>query len=317
MTGLLTLSHGDAQIDLAPATGGAIASFTWRGVPILRSTPRDVIAEGNVRRHACYPLIPYSNRIARGELTYAGQQHRLALNFGNHPHAIHGVGWQRSWRVLTHDTTAALLAYDHVPADASLPDDPDRCAWPWPFRATQWFQLGADADGAAATLRIRLALANTGTQCFPFGMGWHPFFPRNADTRLGFHADGVWENDDTMLPIRRLAATGMFDFDPPRRIDDSTLDNVFTGWQGAASLDYPDSGHAVRVRGDTASPFLVVYIPSRDGFLAVEPVTHMTDAFNRAAQGDASTGTRELRPGEAFSCTMEISARAVFQIPHR
>lgn len=317
MTGLLTLSHGDAQIELAPATGGAIASFTWRGVPILRPTPSEVIEEGNVRRHACYPLIPYSNRIARGELTYAGQQHRLALNFGNHPHAIHGVGWQRSWRVLAHDTTTALLTYNHVPADASLPEDPDRRAWPWPFRATQWFQLGPTADGAPAALRMRLALTNTGTQCFPFGMGWHPFFPRNADTRLGFHADGVWETDDTMLPTRCLAATGRFDFDLPRRIDDSTLDNVFTGWQGAASLEYPDPGYAVSIRGDATSPFLVVYIPSGDGFLAVEPVTQMTDAFNRAAQGEANTGMRELPPGDAFSCTMEISVRALSEISDR
>ncbi|MEP6656726.1 MAG: aldose 1-epimerase [Betaproteobacteria bacterium] len=314
MTGLLTLSHGDAQIELAPATGGAIASFTWRGVPILRPTPHEVIEAGNVRRHACYPLVPYSNRIARGELTYAGRQHRLALNFGSHPHAIHGVGWQRSWQVLAHDATSALLAYDHVPADASLPEDPDRHAWPWPFRATQWFQLGPAADGAAAALRMRLALTNTGTQCFPFGMGWHPFFPRTVDTRLGFHADGVWETDATMLPIRRLAATGKFDFDPPCRVASRTLDNVFTGWTGAARLDYPDSGRAVTIRGDTASSFLVVYIPADDGFLAVEPVTHMTDAFNRAAQGEAHTGMRELRPGDAFSCTMEISVRALSEI---
>lgn len=311
MTALLTLSHGDARIELAPATGGAITAFTWRGAPILRPTPREVIDQGDVRRHACYPLVPYSNRITRGELTYAGEQHQLALNFGDHPHAIHGVGWQRSWRILTHDTMTALLEYTHTPAPTAVSDDPDRRAWPWPFRATQWFGLGPDADGAGVALRIRLALANTGTQSFPFGMGWHPFFPRNANTSLGFEADGVWETDDTVLPIRRSPATGTSGFNPPRRIDGSTLDNVFTGWPGEASLEYPDQGHTVTLRGDTSSPFLVVYIPSHDRFLAVEPVTQMTDASNRAQRGEANTGTRELRPGEAFSCTMEISARTL------
>jgi hypothetical protein len=33
----------------------------------------------------------------------------------------------------------------------------------------------------------------------------------------------------------------------------------------------------------------------------------MTDAFNRAARGEQGTGTRTLRPGGAFSCTMEIA----------
>jgi hypothetical protein len=38
-------------------------------------------------------------------------------------------------------------------------------------------------------------------------------------------------------------------------------------------------------------------------------VTHMTDAFNRAARGTPGTGTRTLGPGRAFSCTMEIGVR--------
>jgi galactose mutarotase-like enzyme len=38
-------------------------------------------------------------------------------------------------------------------------------------------------------------------------------------------------------------------------------------------------------------------------------VTHMTDAFNRSARGEQGTGARRLRPGSAFSCTMEIGVR--------
>ena len=43
-------------------------------------------------------------------------------------------------------------------------------------------------------------------------------------------------------------------------------------------------------------------------YLAVEPVTHMTDAFNRAARGERDTGTRWLGPGDERSCTMRIVA---------
>jgi galactose mutarotase-like enzyme len=42
-------------------------------------------------------------------------------------------------------------------------------------------------------------------------------------------------------------------------------------------------------------------------FIAVEPVTHMTDAFNRAAAGRPDTGTQLLAPRTAFSCTMRFS----------
>jgi aldose 1-epimerase len=52
-----------------------------------------------------------------------------------------------------------------------------------------------------------------------------------------------------------------------------------------------------------------VYVPPGRDFLAFEPVSHMTDAFNRAARGESRTGMRVLPPGEAFSCTMRIDAR--------
>ena len=65
------------------------------------------------------------------------------------------------------------------------------------------------------------------------------------------------------------------------------------------------------MRADRAAGFLVVYAPEGRDFLALEPVTHMTDAFNRAARGERGTGTRALRPGGAFSCTMEIGVRAL------
>jgi aldose 1-epimerase len=52
----------------------------------------------------------------------------------------------------------------------------------------------------------------------------------------------------------------------------------------------------------------VVYVPPDRDFFAVEPVTHMTDAFNRAARGERDTGTRHLAPGASRCCTMRIVA---------
>jgi aldose 1-epimerase len=61
---------------------------------------------------------------------------------------------------------------------------------------------------------------------------------------------------------------------------------------------------------DCACDRLVVYAPAGRDFIAVEPVTHETDAFNRADGGARATGMRTLRPGQAFSCTMRIDVTA-------
>jgi aldose 1-epimerase len=61
---------------------------------------------------------------------------------------------------------------------------------------------------------------------------------------------------------------------------------------------------------DRAARFVVVYAPPSSDFVAVEPVTHMTDAFNRAEREEPGTGTRILAARAGFSCTMQIFTRA-------
>src|SRR5215470_12097703 len=147
MSETILLTAGEASAELAPATGGAIARFALCGVDVLRPVSDEARATANVRGYACYPLVPYSNRIALAELAWSGRTYALARNFGDHPHSIHGVGWQRPWGVLAHDAASALLALDHTAAGS------DATAWPWPFRATQSFTLATDERTATLAAR--------------------------------------------------------------------------------------------------------------------------------------------------------------------
>ena len=301
MCAMIRLEAGDARVDLAPGTGGAIVSFTLRGEPVLRPTPDDPRRACDVRRHACYPLVPYSNRIANARLVYGGRTHELARNFGDAPHSIHGIGWQRAWSVASRSTDTALLTLDH--------DGSDTTAWPWPFRATQAFALAAHDAGALLT--VRLAVENRGDEPFPFGLGWHPFFPKPPDTTLAFDATQVWVNDATLLPVARETVPDAWRFATPRRVGDLALDHVFEPVRTAATIGWPSLGLEATVEADRALDRRIVYVPPGRDFLAFEPASHMTDAFNRAARGEAGTGTRILPPGGSFSCTMRIDASAM------
>jgi len=297
---MLLLADGEAIVEIVPDVGGAIASFRWRDRDILRATPPQARAARDVRSHACYPLVPYSNRIANATLRHAGRDHPLARNFGDSPHAIHGVGWQRAWTTLAADATTARIALDH---DAS---GEGALAWPWPFRATQAFALRADARGA--TLSARLAIENAGEEAFAFGLGWHPFFPKPVGTTLAFDAPWAWINDATQLPVERVAVPDRWRFTPARPLDDTVLDNVFEPSTGTATIAWPDARVAVTIDADSALDRRVVYVPEGRDFLAFEPATHMTDAFNRAARGQPGSGARRLPPGASFSCTMRLHA---------
>jgi aldose 1-epimerase len=295
----LQLEARAARVLLLPAVGGAIGAFAWRDQPVLRPMPDDAITAADVRRAASYPLVPYSNRIRDARLAFSGNVYALGRNFDDHPHAIHGVGWQRAWHVNAASASRAVLTLEHGT------QDDERRAWPWPFRATQCFDLAADPH--RATLTATSTLQNIGTAPFPFGLGWHPHFPRDATTTVSFAAHSVWINDTTQLPQRQIDATGCWDFTSPRSFGDDTIDNVFGVWNGMARLRSPARGIVTKIEADSACRWLVVYAPAGRDFVALEPVTHETDAFNRHAAGETRAGMRVLPPGGAFSCTMRVA----------
>lgn len=82
-----------------------------------------------MRAAACYPLVPYANRIAGGQLPAAGRIYTLRANFPPEPNAVHGVGWQRAWHVARAGQRSAELVLRYKP---DTPAD-----WPFAFEARQ------------------------------------------------------------------------------------------------------------------------------------------------------------------------------------
>jgi aldose 1-epimerase len=298
----IELRAGSACVVIAPAIGGSIAAFQYDGQPILRPTPEQALTEGAVRNFACFPLIPFSNRIADATLRWEGRDYDLTRYIDGERSAIHGNGWQRTWGVSRCDASRLAIELEHDAAGTRAHE------WPFPYRARQRFQLHADAP--AVRLELGLDIENTGGNAFPFGLGWHPYFDRDAETELGFAARGVWYTDPSCLPTRRGAAPPEWNFEPPRPIGTTMLDNCFAGWQPPATVRWPARKLTAKIAADPACDYLVVFVPSDKtggkSFFALEPVTHMTDAFNRASN-DRDGGTRVLAPGACFSCTMSIS----------
>ena len=299
MAASVELRNASARVVLAPEAGGSIASYDWNGNPILRPTGATAFASGDARDFASYPLVPFSNRVADAKLHWRGAAYPLPRYLAGHPHAIHGNGWQRPWSVVEQTSDRATIELQHDAGGAH------KIEWPFPYRARQTFSLEENA------LTLTMTIENTGTEAFPFGLGWHPFFPRNEATLLSFHCERVWQTDPTQLPTRNEPVPRVWDFSAPRAIGDTVLDHCFAGWKSPATLSWPDRGVAVSIAADPACRHLVVYVPRGADYLAVEPVTHMTDAFNRADAGEPGTGTRVLAPAENFSCTMRISVAVV------
>lgn len=275
---MLTLQADDASLVLAPGQGGSILGWTSGRVPLLRHAAPQAVMPGTVREMACFPLVPYSNRIARGRFSFTGTPYQLALNFGDHPNSIHGVGWQRAWQVTQATRTEATLCLYHR-SDTN---------WPFAFTVEQRFQLTPTA------LRIDLALTNQHTGPAPAGLGLHPYFPRGSVT-LRFHADGVWHNGAEMIPTHRTTIPPAWNHATARPVGSAALDNCFDGWTGIATLAWPD--RTLTLEASEIFRHLIVYTPPGQDFFCVEPVSHANDAINRGAM-------HVLAPGETLRGTV-------------
>jgi aldose 1-epimerase len=282
----LLLTAGDARAVVLPGVGGSVASFTHRGVDVLRRAAAAAIVAADVLGMACYPLVPYSNRIALARLRFGAAEHPLARNFGDHPHSIHGFGWQRPWQVQDQ-------AADRVARPRPRGDRRRRAALAWPLRSEQQLTLIDEGDGEAA-LVCSLAVVNTGSATFPCGLGWHPFFPRTPATRLAFAARGFWQTDGTGLPTR-CTRPEPWGFAAGRDLDGVTLDNVFAGWEGSARLSDPARGIVTVLSATAPCRHLVVYAPAAGDFIAVEPVSHVTTPSTAARRDAAAQCCRSTR----------------------
>lgn len=293
----LVLNAGDLSCWVAPAMGGSLLRFDYRigknRTPLMRPAPDPVLSPLD---SACFPLIPFSNRIADGQFVFAGQPVSLPANIAGIPHPLHGHGWLRAWTVLEQGPDRVVLTYRH---------DPD--AWPWPYRALLTYTLKPDS------LTGRLELHNTGTAPFPAGIGFHPYFPKSGDATLKAGISSVWHNDAAMLPRRLEPVPPEWDFRESRSLALVTLDNGFPGWDGHAELRWPQAGLCLRLQASASLRHLVIYAPTDQDFVCIEPVSHMTDAVNR--HSIAGSGLTVLPAGEALSGEVCFSLSALLDVP--
>jgi len=293
------LGDGRQELEVVPQVGGALSAWRWRQdggwTDLLRPADSGAVAAGDAGGLACFPLVPYSNRIRAGRFRFAGRQIALPLNLGDHPHSIHGHGWQSPWTVVEQGDCRVVLGYAHA-ADA----------WPYAYDARQEIALGAEG------VSVSLVLSNRSDRPMPAGLGLHPYFAGARRARLTAGVTGVWLADAEVMPTELVVPPpAEWDLARGRAVAGLGCDNVFTGWDGRARVERPDVGLAIELSAGPPLGFLVVYAPEGRDFFCVEPVSHMTDAFNLAAEGRDDTGMQVLAQGESLTASVKLSVRGL------
>ena len=271
------LHVGALRLALRPDLGGTVTGL-WHGTtPILRSTEPAQLAIS--RQGAMYPLVPYSNRLGYRHFRWRGHDYTTRANVSDSPHSLHGLGWQRPWRIASSNVLEVVLELVHAGDDD----------WPFPFTARQYFSLSADSFDA------RMQLTNDAAIEQPVGLGWHPYFVKRSRSRLHIELSDRWDSDATALPTRKVAQPGI-DSD----LSHLAFDNCFEGWRGPARIR--DERFSLQL--SSSLPYLVVYTPPERDYFCVEPVSHVSNAIHMAEP--ATHGLVALAPGATFEASMRL-----------
>jgi aldose 1-epimerase len=284
----VALNADKLHLVLSPSIGGSISAFEWTAddcrLPILRKCNSPL---QNVLDAACFPLVPFVNRVRGGRFTFRGREVRLKPNMAGDPSPLHGQGWLNPWAVEDAGERRATLSFFHHAGE-----------WPWDYEARQEFEL--DVRG----LSVRLSCSNAGAEPMPCGLGQHPYFPCGPETRLDTRVTHAWTIDEHVLPVEKVPAEGRFDL-RKRLVCRQDLDHGFDGWGGLAWMGDPNWPYELLLSSVTAG-FFQLYSPASGGIFVAEPVTHANAALNAPEEEWPELGMRVLEPGKTMSLDLRL-----------
>lgn len=285
---LLELEDPFTRLTLAPELGGSIVNWTVRstGQPLLRHADAHALNTGLPGKLGCFPLVPWSNRIAEGGFDCPDGWLALTPNSLTDPLPIHGSAWQQPWQVVSSTANEVVLQLDS--------------ACPFAYCARQRFHLD---DGK---LSIELSVTHQAEQAVWHGLGLHPYLPRTANTRLLAPARQVWFCDSTKLPTHLGSVPAQWDFQQLNALPETLVDNGFCEWDGRCLIQQPDLGYELECQA-TDSSYYLLYCPVGLDFFCIEPVSHPVNAHHLRGR----PGLRLLEQGQTAQLAFSLQYRAL------
>lgn len=254
----VVLRQEDVTIILDPTRGGAVREFSKNGRHLFRPTPPN--AGDDLFLHACFPMVPYANRISNGHFSFRGRQVCIEPNWSGDPYPIHGQVWREVWELRELSISRARIVFQG-----------GGDAWPWRYRCEEVFELRSDG------LTITLSVQNLAATAMPAVIGLHPYFPDAQEARLAAHLPRVWRTEGT-LAVENVATPAAWRCEPSRPIGAATLDHSFSDWPGTVDITWPDL--SLRMRAANCR-HVHLYTPAGRDFFCVEPQTAAAGALNR------------------------------------
>jgi len=303
---ILREEYTATEVALLPEFGASLHAFTVR----LASANQSFNVIDNYKDRAQLEkeiglsfkspkLSPFPCRIGEGKYSFEGREYRFRRLFPDGT-AIHGLLFNKPFMVLEE-------AADEVTAKVTMEYRYNREDEGYPFDYVCGVRYVLHPEGL---LEVATTVTNLDSQTIPIADGWHPYFRLGGsinDWEVQFHSSAMVEFDEHLVPTGNMIQYS--EFDNPRLMGDTFLDNCFTLKQElvspACELFNPANGLRVSFYPDNTYPYLQLYTPSSRESMAVENLSGAPDCFNN------KMGLILLQPGHSqiFTTRYKVSVQ--------
>ena len=230
-------------------------------------------------------LFPFANRIKDGTYSYKGEKHQFETNQKEENNALHGLVFNKPFKVLEKNTSATspTAVLEHNDTNVSI-------GFPYTYNLQLKYIFTQN------TVALVVTAKNTSLKTFPFTLGWHPYFL----------SDNLYESvisfDSTkkILMKNRNITDGFTDIEPIKdfHIKDQKLDDCWVLDSNEVKFKTPK--YQLTINSSAENNFLQIYTPPKANNIAIEPTTGVSDSFNN------KIGLQTLKPNESYEITWNL-----------
>src|SRR5210317_2142732 len=189
---IITNKETGHEASIFPNLGASLQNLTIRNTELIDGITADEAGlETYKSKFNSSILFPFPSRIENGAYSYKGKHYALACNEKALNNALHGHVHNKCFKTIEElankDEATIKLLYEDTGAANGFP-------FPYKLEITYRFFAGR--------LQLEFNIANSGSNTFPFGIGWHPYFKTRDlnNSILDFYSEKQHFLNEKMIP---------------------------------------------------------------------------------------------------------------------
>ena len=262
--------------------GGSIEGLKFDNEYVIKLQPNFKYKDS----YASSILFPFANRIEKGQYSFKEKDYQLACNESG-KNALHGLVHNKQFQLIEKieniNFSSVTICFEEIE---------EREGFPFNYKIYITYTLSKNK------IKIAVKIENTGTNSFPFTLGWHPYFVSKDlyHSSLSFKSNKKIEFDKNLITKGIIKASAE---ELKIKIQNKQLDDCFI--LNSNTIKFITPTYQIQIATDQIENYLQIYTPKNSSIIAIEPMTGISNSFNN------KIGLQTLEPHNKYELKWTVN----------